>query len=159
AVKLVGLDFGTTTSSAVVATARLTRNSVTGRTDLSDIRESYRSELIFTPLCGDRLDERTLDACLHRWLTAGEVRPGEVFGGGALLTGLTAQRDNAAALVSLIRRRLGDALIATADDPCLESWLAFMGSCAALSRAHPDRLFLNLDIGGGTTNLALGRAG
>jgi len=47
--------------------------------------------------------------------------------------------------------------VATADDPCLESWLAFMGSCASLSREHPDRFILNLDIGGGTTNLALGK--
>jgi len=34
-----------------------------------------------------------------------------------------------------------------------------MGNCADLSRAHADRTFLNLDIGGGTTNLALGRRG
>jgi ethanolamine utilization protein EutA len=58
-----------------------------------------------------------------------------------------------------VRARLGDALIATANDPCLESWLAYMGSAAALSRANPDFYVLNLDIGGGTTNLALGRGG
>ena len=50
-------------------------------------------------------------------------------------------------------------MIASADDPRLESWLAFMGSCAGLSQAHPRQRFLNLDIGGGTTNLALGQAG
>jgi molecular chaperone DnaK (HSP70) len=33
--KLVGLDFGTTTSSAIVASAQLTRNSVTGRSELA----------------------------------------------------------------------------------------------------------------------------
>ncbi|HYT93149.1 MAG TPA: ethanolamine ammonia-lyase reactivating factor EutA [Gemmataceae bacterium] len=158
-IKLVGLDFGTTTSSAVIADARLVRNSVTGRTELSDIGEVYRSEMVFTPLHDDRLDEQAIDAYLERWLTAGGVQPAEIFGGGALLTGLTAQKDNAAALVGLIRHRLGDALIATADDPCLESWLAFMGSCACLSRAHPEAYFFNLDIGGGTTNLALGKAG
>jgi ethanolamine utilization protein EutA len=159
AVKLVGLDFGTTTSSAVIADAQLVRNSVTGRTELREIREVYRSDMVFTPLRGDRLDEPAIDTYLNHWLTAGGVQPAEIFGGGALLTGLTAQKDNAAALVGLIRRRLGDALIATADDPCLESWLAFMGSCASLSRAQPDTYFLNLDIGGGTTNIALGKAG
>jgi len=61
--------------------------------------------------------------------------------------------------VRMIRQRLGDALVATADDPCLESWLAFMGSCAGLSRSHPELSVLNLDVGGGTTNLALGKAG
>ena len=61
-----------------------------------------------------------------------------------MATGLTAQQQNAVALVALIRRRLGDALIATADDPCLEGWLAFMGSCASLPRAHPDPPSQNL---------------
>src|SRR5207302_1836637 len=128
-------------------------------TELSDVRERFRSELVFTPLDGDRIDMARVEAYLDAWLAAGGVRTDEVFGGGALLTGLTAQRDNAGRLVELIRRRLGDALIAAADDPCLESWLAFLGSCGELSRSHPDRAVLNLDIGGGTTNLALGEGG
>jgi ethanolamine utilization protein EutA len=159
AVKLVGLDFGTTTSSAVTAVAQLTRNAVTGRVELDQVREAFRSPMVFTPLRGHRLDERQLQDYLDAWLAAGCVRPQEVFAGGALLTGLTAQKDNAAVLVRLIRERLGNALVATADDPCLESWLAFMGSCAGLSRSRPETPVLNLDIGGGTTNLALGLAG
>jgi ethanolamine utilization protein EutA len=160
AVKLVGVDFGTTTSSAVVASARLMHNAVTGRVDLDGAHDVYRSDLVFTPLRDDgSLDEQRVEELLDGWLAAGEVRPDEVFGGGALLTGLTAQKSNAAALTRLVRRRLGDALVATADDPCLESWLAFMGSAAGLSRARPDVAFLNVDVGGGTTNLALGRAG
>jgi ethanolamine utilization protein EutA len=154
-VTLVGLDFGTTTSSAVVAIAVLERNAVTGRTDLHDVRERFRSDMVFTPYDGDRIDLPQAEAYLDEWLAG----VGDVFGGGALLTGLTAQRENAGGLVALIRRRLGDALIATADDPCLESWLAFLGNCAELSRSHPDRAILNLDIGGGTTNLALGQDG
>src|SRR5262249_28768785 len=116
----------------------------------------FRSELIFTPHNDGRLDVDAIERELDAWLAAGGVVPEELFGGGALLTGLTAQEDNAAALVRLVRRRLGDALIATADDPCLESWLAFMGSCSALSRSLPRTPVLNLDVGGGTTNLALG---
>jgi ethanolamine utilization protein EutA len=59
----------------------------------------------------------------------------------------------------LINQRLGDALIAAAEDPCFESWLAFMGNCAGLSREYPNRPIINLDIGGGTTNIALGKGG
>lgn len=158
-VTLVGLDFGTTTSSAVVATASLVRNAVTGRTELNEVREQYRSPMVFTPLDGERIDLPQAEALLDSWLADGGVTHGEVFGGGALLTGLTAQQANAARLVALIRQRLGDALVATADDPRLESWLAFLGSCSALSRAHPDRAIVNLDIGGGTTNFALGQDG
>jgi len=159
-VTLVGLDFGTTTSSAVVAEADVARSAGTGRVEFGELRVRYRSEMNFTPLSdGERLDVGTLEAYLDDWLAAGNVQTDDVFGGGALLTGLTAQRDNAAAVIELVSRRLGDALIATADDPRLESWLAFMGSCMALSRANPDRPVLNLDIGGGTTNLAVGLNG
>lgn len=158
-VKLVGLDFGTTTSSAVAATARLCRNSVSGRMDLTDVRESFRSELVLTPMAGDGLDFDALRRLTDDWLRSACRDREELFGGGALLTGLAARRDNAAQVLDMVRERLGDALVASADDPCLESWLAFMGSCAELSRSHPDVPFLNVDIGGGTTNLALGQAG
>jgi ethanolamine utilization protein EutA len=159
AVTLIGLDFGTTTSSAIVASARLVRNSVRGRCELSEVQERYRSDIVFTPFHRDRLDLERITELLDSWLTAGAVRPEEVFGGGALLTGLGAQQGNAGSLVAVIRERLHGAVIAAADDPCLEAWLAFMGSCAALSREFPLQPVLNLDIGGGTTNLALGRAG
>jgi len=59
----------------------------------------------------------------------------------------------------VVGERIGEAVVATADDPNLESWLAFMGSCVTLSRFHADTPILNLDIGGGTTNAALGRDG
>ncbi|MBL8848249.1 MAG: ethanolamine ammonia-lyase reactivating factor EutA [Planctomycetaceae bacterium] len=159
-VTLIGLDFGTTTSSAVVAEADVLRSAGTGRTEFGELTVRYRSEMRFTPLSGgEQLDLAQLETYLDDWFVAGNVRSENIFGGGALLTGLTARRENAAALVELIRRRLGDALIATADDPRLESWLAFMGGCAALSRFHPEQPVLNLDIGGGTTNLALGLNG
>lgn len=156
-VQLIGLDFGTTTSSAVIASACLRRNAVTGRSDLDDVVLQHVSGKVFTPFAGELLDEPQLEAHLDTWLRS--VDPRQVFGGGALLTGLAARAANADAVIRLVRRRIGDALVARADDPCLEAWLAFMGSCAELSRAQPEANVLNLDIGGGTTNLALGRAG
>jgi ethanolamine utilization protein EutA len=158
-VHLLGLDFGTTTSSGVVASAVLTRNALTGKAELSQVQECYRSEKVFTPYRDDRLDEGGAAAYLNDWLEAGAVRAETIFGGGALLTGLAARAENAASLVGIIRQRVANALVARADDPCLESWLSFMGNCAGLSRAYPDSWFINLDIGGGTTNLALGRGG
>ena len=158
-VKLIGLDFGTTTCSAVVASAELAQNAVSGRAELSQLRECFRSEMIFTPLRDDRLDLDRLESQLDEWLAASGVCSDEIFGGGALLTGLTARKQNADGLVRLVESRLGDALIAAADDPCFESWLAFMGSCGGLSRNHPETPIINLDIGGGTTNLALGLNG
>jgi ethanolamine utilization protein EutA len=158
-VQLVGFDVGTTTSSALVATAQLVENSVSRRYEISGVRERFRSELIFTPFTDRGIDEQSLANSLRQWLADAGVQPEHIFGGGALLTGLAAQQANAAAVVQLVRQIAGNALVATADDPCLESWLAFLGSCDALSRSHPRTPVLNLDIGGGTTNLALGQAG
>jgi len=158
-VQLVGFDVGTTTSSALVATAQLVENSVSGRFELTGARERFRSELIFTPFTDRGIDEHLLGGSLRQWMADAGVQPKHIFGGGALLTGLAAQQANASAIVQLVRRIAGNALVATADDPCLESWLAFLGSCDALSRSHPQTPILNLDIGGGTTNLALGQAG
>jgi ethanolamine utilization protein EutA len=158
-VKLVGLDFGTTTSSALVVEARYLHDPRSGRSEIREVGEPYRSEVVFTPYLGERIDEARVAALLDGWLAAASARPDEIAGGGAIITGLCARRANAVDLARLIRARIGGAVIATADDPCLESFLAFMGSAAALSRARPTEPFLNLDIGGGTTNLALGLDG
>lgn len=121
-----------------------------------ELGEPYRSEIVFTPFLGDRIDDVRIGELIDAWLAAAGARQSEIAGGGAIITGLCARRANAADLAALIRDRIGGAVIATADDPGLESFLAFMGGAAALSRARPGEQLLNLDIGGGTTNLALG---
>lgn len=158
-VQLVGLDFGSTTSSAVVAQATLRPSLLTGRTELVRFVRVFESELILTPWDGPLLDLKALRSWLESWMIQGGVSERQVFGGGALITGLAARAANASDLASLVRARLGDALIARAEDPCLESWMAFMGSSLEVSRQAVDRPVLNLDIGGGTTNLALGLNG
>jgi ethanolamine utilization protein EutA len=160
AVLLLGLDVGSTTTSALLVRARLVAHGVTGRMQFDDARVVFRAEPAFTPFADDEaLDLDALDALFDGWLREAGVDGAALFAGGAIVTGLAAQRRNAGALRARIRSRIGDAVIATADDPRLESWVAFMGACAPLSRAFPDVRFLNLDIGGGTTNAALGADG
>jgi ethanolamine utilization protein EutA len=95
-------------------------------------------------------------ALIENWLKQSGVKIDAIFSGGSMITGLAAQADNAQALTQIITNIVGESVIATAADPCLESWLAFKGSCAALSRYHADAPILNFDIGGGTANIALG---
>jgi ethanolamine utilization protein EutA len=158
-VRLVGLDFGTTTSRSVAASARLSRNAVTGRHELSDVREIFRSPVILTPFTEAGLDECRLKQSLDEWLAAATSDAEEIFGGGALVTGLAAQQPNSGFLIELIRSRIPDVLVATAGDPCLEAWLAFQANAGTVSRALPDRWVINIDIGGGTANIALGKKG
>ncbi|EDT5693544.1 reactivating factor for ethanolamine ammonia lyase [Salmonella enterica] len=153
---LLGLDFGSTTSSALVAEARIVSNTITGQMEFGQSRIVYRSEVVFTPFIQDRIDVVLVEQYIDQWLKESGLRPDDLFSGGVIITGLAARRANAGLIARLIEEKIGEVLIATADDPGLESWLAFMGSCSSLSRAHPLKPVLNLDIGGGTTNPALG---
>jgi ethanolamine utilization protein EutA len=119
----------------------------------------FQPDPVFTPHIGDRIDEAALASRIDAWLSEASVAPQDLFATGCLITGLAASRRNAAAIAALVERRFGEGVIARADDPCLESWLAFLGSCEWLSRSEPARAVLNIDIGGGTTNPALGRDG
>lgn len=154
---LVGIDIGSTTTSGLMARA-IARGGADRRSELTDVEIVNRSEPVFTPFTGQAIDAARLAAWIDGWWNATGVAAKEVAG-GAIVTGLAAQATNAVVVRSLVHERFGDALIATADDPALESWLAFMGNCRELSLAEPARPFVNLDIGGGTTNIALGLAG
>jgi ethanolamine utilization protein EutA len=153
---LLGLDFGSTTSSALIASAKVARSSATGHMQLDDVQVLYKSEPVFTPFINQNIDTNKVAKLIANWLAESGVKVTDIFSGGSMITGLAAQADNAAALSKLIIEKVGESVIATADDPCLESWLAFMGSCGALSRYYADTPIINFDIGGGTTNVALG---
>ena len=159
---LLGLDFGSTTSSALIASAKVVRSTATGHMQLDDVQVSYQSEPVFTPFAiqnnRQSIDTEKVAKLIANWLAESDIKVAEIFSGGSMITGLAAQADNAAALSKLILNLVGESVIATADDPCLESWLAFMGNCGALSRYHAEVPILNFDIGGGTTNIALGNA-
>ena len=153
---LLGLDFGSTTSSALIASAKVAKSSATGHMQLDDVQVLYKSDSVFTPFINQAIDTAKVSALITKWLKQSGIQTSQLFSGGSMITGLAAQADNAAALSKLIIDIIGESVIATAYDPCLESWLAFMGSCGALSRYHADTPILNFDIGGGTTNVALG---
>lgn len=155
-VTMIGLDFGTTTSSAMVATACVGLSSTTGRMELGSPQVVYRSDPIFTPFIDKSIDTVCLYNHVDRWIAESGIPANTFFAGGVIITGLAARQTNASELARLVGSRIGESVIATADDPCLESWLAFMGSCSTLSRLNPETPFINLDIGGGTTNPAFG---
>jgi len=155
-VLLLGLDFGSTTSSALVASSYILTNSITGNMELGDVQIVFRSDVAFTPFIDDHIDENKVTQLLDLWFSQSGYTPEDFFAGGVIITGLAARQKNTSFLARLIEQRMGEILVATADDPNFESWLAFMGSCSALSRYHHTTPIVNLDIGGGTTNPALG---
>jgi ethanolamine utilization protein EutA len=120
-VHLIGLDFGSTTSSAMLADVRIAVSSATGRMAFGRPSILYRSEPVFTPFRGDELHLDRIEELIDGWLAASEVSLEEVFAGGAIITGLAARRRNAGQLAALVKRNIGEAVIATADDPALEA--------------------------------------
>jgi ethanolamine utilization protein EutA len=155
--RLVAFDFGSTTAKALEATAELVKNVVTGRTEIQSLEILSRNEPVFTPFKGEDIDFEELTKLVDFWLTSkGTLDKMTTVTGGVIITGLAAKKRNARVIADTVRKRLGEAVIAVADDPSKESWLAFMGSCATLSGTHPQIQFINMDIGGGTTNLARG---
>jgi len=156
---MIGLDFGTTTSSAMIARARIGLSCITGRMGFSNPEVLYRSEPVFTPYSDGQIRESDIRQLLSGWLKESDFQPEQLFSGGVMITGLAARNNNAEVIASHLRSVFGDLIVATADDPSLESWLAFMGGTSVLSRFHHDTPMINLDIGGGTTNPALGLNG
>jgi ethanolamine utilization protein EutA len=89
--RLLGLDFGSTTSSAMMASARICVSSATGRMEFGSPMELYRSEPVFTPYDHDDLDIERLEGLLDGWLVESGLSLDDVFAGAAITTGLAAQ--------------------------------------------------------------------
>ena len=65
---MIGLDFGSTTSRAMIASAHLGRNPMTERMELGAPELIYRSEAILTPFDNGELCSETINECLDLWI-------------------------------------------------------------------------------------------
>src|SRR5262249_58955389 len=74
--------------------------------------------------------------------------------GAVILTGEALRRENAQAIAGIVAEKGGDFVCATAG-PHMESMLAAYGSGAATVSSTEHKRILNIDIGGGTTKLAV----
>ena len=154
----VGIDVGTSTTQLVFSRLEI-RNEVSAFRvpDFSIGRKEilYRSKIRFTPLLSsERIDAQGVQEIVGEEYAAAGLRKEQVQTGAVIITGETARKENARDLLHALSDFAGDFVVATAG-PALESVLAGKGSGAAdYSRAH-DCQVLNLDIGGGTTNMAL----
>ena len=78
--------------------------------------------------------------------------------GAVIITGETARKSNSSKVLQALSGYAGDFVVATAG-PDLESIIAGKGAgTETLSREHRGNI-VNFDIGGGTSNLAMFRAG
>ena len=154
----VGIDVGTSTTQVIFSALRVENTS--GFTRAPDVaitekRVTYQGESHETPL----LDAARIDADKLRALVQDECRragiaPGEVDTGAVIITGESARKENAAAVLAHLSGFAGEFVVSTAG-PDLEARMAGQGSGAqAASKVRRCRV-ANLDIGGGTANIAI----
>lgn len=160
--RTVGIDIGTTTSHLIFSDLVLERQGIrlSSAYAVTERRVVHRSDVTLTTYSSpERIDTDALRAFIERAYADAGWRVEDVDTGAVIATGEAARKENAAAIVGLFSGQAGKFVCATAGHH-LESLLAAHGSGAvALSRSAATPLVLNVDVGGGTTKLAVCRAG
>lgn len=158
----VGLDVGTTSTQMIVSQLKV-ENASSGFTVpqmvIAQREIRYRSPVHFTPLIGENLvdGQGIREIVLAEYQKAGISRQ-DVDTGAVIITGETSRKENAGAVLQALSDFAGDFVVATAG-PDLESILAAKGAGAAAFSDSTGKPVLHMDIGGGTSNLALIRDG
>jgi ethanolamine utilization protein EutA len=154
----VGLDVGTTTTQLIVSELNVENKSgafSVPELSITDRKILYESPVHFTPL----LDESHVDGHAIRKIVEKEYQKAgitrqSVDTGAIIITGETSRKENAGAVLEALSDLAGEFVVATAG-PDLESVLAARGAGALDYSAETGKRVLHMDIGGGTSNLAL----
>ncbi|OLS25247.1 MAG: hypothetical protein HeimC2_19230 [Candidatus Heimdallarchaeota archaeon LC_2] len=159
----VGVDIGSSTSHLIFSKLKLEREpgflNMSNRFNIIERNILYEGEIINTPL----LDSETIDLekivafCKEEYRKAG-YDPEDVNTGAVIVTGETAKKNNAAEIVERLSSESGKFVSATAG-PNFEALLAAMGSGATARSLKMQNTILSIDIGGGTSNLAISSKG
>lgn len=154
----VGIDVGTSTTQLVFSRLiieNLASDFSVPRIEIVEKAVIYRSKIYFTPL----VNQTRLDAPKIREIIQGEYEMAGIDQslidiGAVIITGETARKENAQEVLESLSGLAGDFVVATAG-PDLESIIAGKGAGAhTYSKAHSTTV-VNMDIGGGTSNLAV----
>jgi len=153
----VGIDVGTTTTQLVISKLTLVNvmpGSQVPKVEISHKSITYMGKVHFTPF----EDRQHVDGVALREIIAKEyekagVEPGQIDTGAIIITGETAKKENASEIIHSLADYAGDFVVATAG-PDLESVIAGKGSGAEALSKRLHACIANIDVGGGTTNIA-----
>lgn len=158
----VGIDVGTATSQVMFSRLVLQRLGVelSSRFVVVERDTLYLSPVHLTPYTAnrERIDDQALGKLVDDAYREAGLGAGDVDTGAVILTGEAIRRDNSRAIADLFADQRGDFVCATAGHH-FEALLAAHGSgTVERSEGSTDRI-LNIDIGGGTTKLAVAEHG
>src|SRR6185295_1685419 len=157
----VGIDIGSSGTQIIFSKIHLRRlaEELTSRYYVVKRETLYLSPVSLTPYQSEtRIDDAALKSIIADAYRAAGVAPKDIDTGAVILTGEALRRENAQAISTMLSEAGGDFVCATAGHH-MESMLAAYGSGAALTSNEKGVRILNLDIGGGTTKLALVESG
>ena len=153
----VGIDIGSSTSHLVFARVLFQRQGHQAAARFVPVERlvHWRSPIMLTPFLPDgTIDADALSRFVRRCYAGAGLTPGDVDTGAVILTGEAIKRRNARAITEIFADEAGKIVTASAGHR-LESTLAAHGSGAAALSAARGACGLHVDIGGGTTKLAL----
>ena len=158
----VGLDVGTTSTQMILSELVIENHAGSFSVPQMQIAERkilYKSPVHFTPLLDEsHVDGEKLKQLVQQEYAVAGIRRDQVDTGAVIITGETSRKENAEAVLEALSDFAGDFVVATAG-PDLESVLAAKGSGAVDFSEETGKTVLHMDIGGGTSNLALIRDG
>jgi ethanolamine utilization protein EutA len=153
----VGIDIGSAGTQVIFSKVHLRRLSedLTSRYYVVARETLFRSPVALTPYQSEeRIDDDQLRSIIGEAYASAGVDAKDIDTGVVILTGEALRRENAQAIASLLAAQGGDFVCATAGHH-MEAMLAGYGSGAARVSSDQGKRILNIDIGGGTTKLAL----
>ena len=157
----VGIDIGSAGTQVIFSRVQLRRLSeeLTSRYFVVERETMYQSPVTLTAyLSEERIDDQAVGRIIDAAYEAAGLHPDNIDTGAVILTGEALRRDNAKAIADVLAEVGGEFVCATAGHH-MESMLAAYGSGAAKASHVRGVPLLNIDIGGGTTKLALVEAG
>ncbi|WP_070000595.1 ethanolamine ammonia-lyase reactivating factor EutA [Cellulosilyticum sp. I15G10I2] len=158
----VGIDIGTSTTQLVFSKFKIENMAsayAVPRIAITEKEIVYSGAVYMTPLTSETIiDEKAIANMIkHEYSLAG-FRTEDITTGAVIITGETARKENAKAVVEIMSGMAGDFVVATAGTE-LEGVIAGKGAGAALYSMQRHQAVANVDIGGGTTNIAVFKEG
>ena len=160
-IRSVGIDIGTSTTHVIFSELTLKKsNKKTQKFEVAERKILYKSKIFLTPLIdSSTIDMDKLQEIFNEIYKEAGLSIADIDTGAVIITGETARKENADLVVASMAEHAGKFVGATAG-PNYESIISAHGSGAVkYSDQHPGELVVNIDIGGGTSNIAVMKNG
>ena len=149
----VGVDIGSSTSHLVFS--RIVLERLDSRYVVTTREAFYQSDILLTPYAAEEeIDAAALGAFIAQQYQNANVDPDEIDTGALILTGVAVRRRNARRIGELFARQAGKMVAVSAGDS-LETVMAAHGSGAVARSIRDKATVMNVDVGGGTSKIAV----